>query len=181
MNQKYLGIVLIIAGILVASLTYVAKVREDKAIGIIIDAQSGSCYLADGTCLHEDRDWTLYIIGWVVSAALIALGIYLVAVDKTHEHMMRHHHEVATALASAKKEDSKKEAFTAFMSAFSEEEQSVLKAIHEQEGIKQATLRYRTGTSKTGLSLMLKSLEERGIISRKQAGKTNQVYLRKKF
>ena len=50
-----------------------------------------------------------------------------------------------------------------------------------QEGIKQSTLRYKTDMSKTTLSLMLKSLEERKFVKRKPSGKTNQVYLVKKF
>ena len=38
-----------------------------------------------------------------------------------------------------------------------------------------------TGMAETALSLMLKDLEEKDIISRKESGKTNQVFLRKKY
>jgi len=50
-----------------------------------------------------------------------------------------------------------------------------------QEGIKQSTLRYKTGMSKTFLSLLLKHLEEKDIIYRKEDGKTKRLYLKNKF
>ena len=180
MNQKQIGIILIIIGILVAGFTYLVKVREDSHINEIIKT-TGSCYLTDGTCLHEDRDYKLFIFGGILSASLIILGVYLIFFDKTQKILAETQVQVSTALSEAKKQEKIKDEFSAFLSGFNEDEQTVLKAIKEQDGIKQSTLRYRIGMSKTTLSLMLKSLEGRGIISRKEAGKTNEIFLRKKF
>ena len=181
MNQKQIAFMLIAIGIILVVIITAIKVREDNFIDSIIDQQEGSCYLEDGTCLHADRDFVPYIIGYVLAAALMILGIYLLFFDKTQQQIMSMNQEVSTALKEAKEQEKTKDEFNAFLAGFSEQEQKVLKAVKEQEGILQSTLRYRTGTSKTSLSLMLKDLEKKEIISRKKKGKTNAVYLMKKF
>ncbi len=180
MNQRMIGAIVLIVGILVAGFTSVAKAREDRAIGLLIEERS-SCYLDDGTCLHEDRDYAPFTVGWVIAAALAILGVYLLLFDRTQQTLAQQHLAVVEALKEAKRQERSKDEFTAFLAGFSEEEQRVLKAVKEQEGIKQSTLRYRADMSKSSLSLLLASLEKRGLVSRKAAGKTNQVYLRKKF
>jgi len=180
MNQRQIGILIIIVGVILAGVVYTIKVKEDKAIKLVIN-ETGSCYLSDGTCLHEDRDYVPYIIGFTLSAALLILGLYLMMFDKTQQRLAENQIKIAEALHGAKIADKEKDEFKAFISGFTEDEQKIIKAVKEQEGIKQSTLRFRTGLSKSTLSLLLKSLEERDIIKRKESGKTNEVYLRKKF
>ena len=177
MNQKQIGIVLVIIGILVGVLTYSAKINEDRNIASIIIAQGGSCYLPDGTCLHEDRSYALYIFGGILAASLIILGLYLVFFEKTQQTLEKQRKEFAEEVKEAKKTKE----FDAFLEGFTDDEKKVINAVHSQEGIQQSTLRYKTGMSKAGLSILLKNLEEREIISRMLDGKTNKVFLKKKF
>ncbi|MFC2136067.1 helix-turn-helix transcriptional regulator [Bacteroidota bacterium] len=171
---------MIIVAIVLSGLVTLFKVKEDFYIDAIID-DTGSCYLDDGTCLHDDRDMTLYIIGWILSGALLIMGMYVMIFDKTQRVLAEHQLKVSGALKEYAEKESTKGKFEAFLAGFNNDEQLILKAIHEQEGITQSTLRYRTGISKTSLSLILKSFEDREIVSRKKSGKTNEVFLRKKF
>ena len=175
MNKKQIGIFLVIIGILLASFLFFAKQREDAYIDQIIQQQGGICYL-DGVCLH-DQEFTSYFFGAIPIIAIIILGVYLFFFDTTEKQILKQHKEVTSALNEAKSRDE----FQAYLAGFVPEEQKVLKAIQEQEGIQQSTLRYRINMSKTSLSLVLKSLEERGIITKKEHGKTNILFLVKKF
>src|SRR3989344_8853447 len=175
MNQKQIGIALLAVGILLVVILIASMVKEDYYIKKLTEENNGSCILEDGYCLHEDRSYTLYIYGGIISISLIILGLYLVFFDKTQQTLAAGQQQLASALA----ESTKKNEFQAFLAGFTEEEQSILKAVHDQDGIQQSTLRYKTGLSKTTLSLMLKSLEQRTIISRTVDGKTNKVFLRK--
>jgi DNA-binding MarR family transcriptional regulator len=181
MNQRQIGYIVLILGILVAIMTYAAKVREDNTINTFIKEHGNSCYLSDGTCLHEDRSYIIYYAGASISAALIALAAYLIFFDRTQTILAKQHREVSYALREAKKTEDKKGKFDAFLAGFSDEERKLLIAIHEQDGIQQSTLRYKTGQSKAMVSVLLGGLEQKGVVSREEAGKTNRVYLKKVF
>jgi DNA-binding MarR family transcriptional regulator len=180
MNQKQIGVMLILIGIVLAGLVQVSKAREDYYIKELM-LKNASCFLEDGTCLHADRDLTPYIAGWILSAMIFSLGVYLVFFDRTQKELAESQMMLSRTLEEVKKQDRIKDEFGAFLSGFSEDEKKVIKAIHEQEGIRQSTLRYRIDMSKSTLSLMLASLEKRGIISKKESGKTNELFLVKKF
>ena len=84
------------------------KAKEDVYINAFVD-EMGTCYLADGTCLHQDRDFSVYIIGGVISLALIILGIYLLLFDKTQKVLEEHQVKVSSALKEATKKESSTE------------------------------------------------------------------------
>ncbi len=175
MNQKQIGIVIIIIGLILTVFVYIAQQREVSYIRKYVQDE-GTCFLEDGTCLHE-RSLGLYVMGYVLSGGLIILGIYLLLFDQTQKILAEHQVKVSSALKDAKRKDE----FNAFLAGFSEDEKGILKVVHDEEGIRQSTLRFRTGISKTRLSLLLKDLEEKNIVKRKSSGKSNEVYLRKRF
>jgi DNA-binding MarR family transcriptional regulator len=177
MNQKQIGIVLIIAGVILASLVFFMKANEDRAIERMVMELGGTCYLSDGTCLHSDRDFTPYITGWILAGAIAILGVYLSIFDRTQKILEENQLKIADAIKTTKKE----EKFEAFISGFDDEEKKVLRAVKEQDGILQSTLRFRTGIPKATLSIMIKELENKGIISKKPEGKTNKIFIRKTF
>ncbi len=187
MNQKTLGIFLIILGILLAGVFYKVKLDSEQQIELLQEkAGEEACFLDDGTCLH-DRQNNLFIIGEAFAVLLFSLGLYLLFFDTTKEtkelvaKQSEQNVQIATALKQAEEEKKKDERFTAFLAGFSEDEKKLLAAIREQDGILQSTLRYRTGLTKTDVSLLLKKFEEKGYVTKKPEGKTNKVFLRKVF
>lgn len=179
MNQKQIGITLMIFGILVMLMVFMFKSQMDLSAHQLM-ASTGACFDEDGSCIHQ-RNVIQLSIGWSLSAIIFILGVYLFFFDRTQSLLAKQHLIVSKALENASKKDSEKSNFESFLSGFNTEEQSVLKSVHVQDGIKQSTLRFKTGLSKTSLSIILKSLEDRGFISRKPSGKTKEVYLIKKF
>jgi len=170
MDNKKIGIVLLIVGIILASSTFLIKYKEDTLMDKIIDEQ-GSCFLDDGTCLHSDRDITFYIVGWVFSAIIIALGAYLVFFEKSQK-------EILNTLEKQKHIQVEEEKFDILLKGLNEDEKTILKAIKEQDGIEQHTLGLRTDLHKSKLSIVLTDLEKKNLISRKEKGKTKQVFLK---
>jgi ribosomal protein S25 len=175
MNQKQIGYILLVIGVALAISTFLLKVSEDRKIDAFIK-DTGTCYLSDGTCLHDDRDFTLYIFGWIISAGLIFFSIYLIIFDRTQKVLAEHQEKVSSALKEAKQKDE----FSAFLSAFDEDNKKILKIIHENEGITQSTLRFKSGLSKAHLSELLQSLEKKGIVARKPKGKTYELFLKER-
>ncbi|MBW3003048.1 MarR family transcriptional regulator [Candidatus Woesearchaeota archaeon] len=173
MDNKKLGIILLILAILIAGSTFYSKYKEDRIINAYIEEQ-GSCYLEDGTCLHEDRDITGYIAGWILSAALAALGVYLVFFEKSQKHII-------STLEKQKQVQHEEERFEILLKGLNEDEKKVIKAVKEQDGITQQTLRLRTDLHKSKLSIVLDGLEKKGLVTRQEKGKTKAVFLKLKL
>lgn len=180
MNQKQLGLVLIIVGLVLAILVLLLKLQVESVLIEDYSAAHDTCITPEGTCLHTQT--LIYaFIGWGIALAVFLLGIYLYFFDTTQQYLMAQNAMIAQALKEATKKTGTQEKFSSFLAGFTADEQKILTAIHEQDGILQSTLRYRTDLSKAMLSQLLAKLEDKGIVTRKTKGKSKEVFLKKKF
>ena len=102
---------------------------------------------------------------------MAALGIYLVFFEKSQK-------AIISTLEQQKQIQVGEEKFDILLKGLNQDEQKVLKAVKEQDGITQQTLRLRTDLHKSKLSIVLDGLEKKGLIAKVQKGKTNQIYLK---
>ena len=103
-----------------------------------------------------------------------ALGIYLLFFSTSEEAILKRLEEEK----SMKLEQNK---FDLVLKAMDENEIKVLKAIKEQEGITQSTLKFRTDLSKSKVSQILTDFERKHLVKRELKGKTYAVYLTENF
>lgn len=178
MDSKKLGIALIVAALFIAGIFFYIKSETDRLIAVQI-ATTGSCFQGD-LCSHQ-RANTITYIGVGLSAFIAALGVYLFVFEKSSQLLKEHQDKITNALQKESKEKIDEEKFKAFMSGLDEDEKKVIQAVREQEGIQQSTLKYRTGLSKTKLSMVIKELETKNLITKEESGKTNKIYLKRPF
>ena len=99
-----------------------------------------------------------------------ALGIYLLFFSTSEEAIMKR-------LEEEKNMKIEQDKFELVLKAMDENEIKVLKAIKEQEGITQSTLKFRADLSKAKVSQILTDFEKKNLIKREEKGKTYAVYL----
>lgn len=158
MENKKLGVILIIIGLFVGGLIiYYLDVLSSRAEVL-------GCFNDPG-CLPIERGLSISHAGIGVFAFIIALGFYLIFFNKTEDNLIKRY--------GKEKEDERFDFAMRFLDPF---EAKVLKKIKEEEGITQSTLRLKLDMSKAKLSYVLQDLEKRGLIKRVEKGKTLQVF-----
>jgi uncharacterized membrane protein len=110
-------------------------------------------------------------LGVALAASIAALGIYLIFFERSQR-------EIISALGKQKQMKLKEEKFGILLKGLGKDEQKVIKAVKEQDGITQHTLRLRADMHKSKLSIVLDGLEKKGLIKRVAKGKTKQVFLK---
>ena len=109
---------------------------------------------------------------------IFALGFYLLFFDRSAQEVLQ---EDGAAQKNEEKARIKSSKFDLLLRPLDDNEKRVLIAIKEQNGITQATLRYRANLSKAKISQVLTDFEKKNLISRKAKGKTYQVFLTENF
>ena len=181
MNNKNIGIIIVIISIVaLIGFSYIViqlnKVIQQN-IDLAVDSEGNCAHDPEkGICPYESKA-KLSIPVYLTAAFIVSLlvfGIYLFTrkpkiIEKPKEQVRE------------SKEERKEDKFNIILSALNEDEQKIMKAVREQDGITQATLRIRIDMSKTKLSLVLKDLESKNLVKKVIKGKTNQIFLKRAF
>ena len=168
MDNKQLGIILLVICVLLGGMIY-AFDNQIKA-----QAEAGcSCTEMEegGFCPHEEQSPWQTNLSVVLISAIAALGFYLIFFDKGQK-------EIVSTLQNQKKMQVEEEKFEILLKGLDEDEKKVIKAVKEQDGITQQTLRLRADLHKSKLSIVLDRLEKKHLVKRVDKGKTKQVFLK---
>lgn len=176
MQNKTIGTILIVISIAIIILLFFFKEKFTNTIPSMGSNQE--------PCVHQKLADILpyFYISITFLVVVILLGFYIIFYkDKEKKAVEEYQDKITQRLEDIKKTEIKEDKFEVFLSALDEDEKKVVRAIREQDGITQATLRIRIGLSKTKLSFILSDLEKKGILTKVVKGRTNQVFLKKEI
>ncbi|MFH1399154.1 MAG: hypothetical protein ABIG95_03510 [Candidatus Woesearchaeota archaeon] len=168
MENRILGLLLIIMCVMLGGVIFAFHQK--------LNAQTeSSCSCTEmeqgGFCPHQEQSsWQTYL-GIILTSLIAALGIYLIFFEKSQK-------EILSTLENQKHIQIEDEKFNILLKGLDQDEQKVIKAVKEQEGITQQTLRLRTDMHKSKLSIVIAGLEKKGLVKKVAKGKTNQLYLK---
>jgi len=168
MDNKKLGIILIIICLVLSFIIF----TFNKELDVQAEASCGCIEMQEGGfCpMDEQTNWQTYL-GILLISAIAALGVYLIFFEKSQK-------EIILTLEKQKQIQKEEEKFNILLKGLNKDEQKVIKAVKEQDGITQQTLRLRIDMHKSKLSIVLDGLEKKGLVARKEKGKTKKVFLK---
>lgn len=159
-RERWVGLGLIATAIGMAVIFFLIHNYTSSVVDQFVSL-GGECNTSQG-CLHDKAtNWLL--IGMLPTVLVLAAGIYVGFFLKV------------TTYGDKLKRD---EVFDVMLQSLSEDEALVMRVVREEEGITQATLKYRVNLSKSKVSQLLSDLEKRGLVSREDAGTTKKIFLR---
>lgn len=163
MDNKKLGIVLIIISILVGLILF------NLISNLTQSSREMGCFQNE-KCQDYESSLSITHIAVGIFSFIFALGFYLLIFTKGEEAIVKR-------LEETKDKSLAEEKFSILLKALDPFEKKVLMAIKEQDGITQNTLRLRTNMSKAKLSYVVNELERRKLIKREKRNKTFAIYL----
>lgn len=167
MENKKLGFVIL-------SISAVAAVLAFGFMGVLgRQTSSLQCYPTN-ECQRVESLLGLSHVAVGLISFIAALGFYLLFFSTSEEAILRR-------LEEEKNMKVDRDKFELVLKSMDDNEKKVLKAIKEQSGITQSTLRYRADLSKAKISQILTDFERKQIVKREEKGKTYSVYLAENF
>lgn len=161
-------------GFIVLGLSIIASVVIYGFMSSLHTQQSDLGCNPTSECQQMQSMFGLSHVGVGLIAFFAALGVYLLFFSPSEDAIL-------SRLEEEKQHKVDNDKFSVLLSALDSSEQRVIRAIREQEGVTQSTLRFRTDLSKSKLSQILTSFERKNLIKRVEKGKTYEIYLAQTF
>ena len=171
------GVLVFTAILVVASIWYSHQLDKERAQAVaklVSMPQYAACKYDVNTCPQAEDTIVPHSAGIGVVILAVLLGLYLIRTETMQE-------KILAQLEQRHQELGKTDRRTMLLDLLTADERKVMEAVLQQPGISQATLRLRADMSKPKLSMLLKALEERGVIIKEKHGRTNTVHLKKEF
>ncbi len=168
-SKRNLGIFILTVSIIFLITIIIFSYQINNLILELMRLSNNNCFI-DGKCTHQQSNLPIYI-GLIAVIINIILGVYLIIFNKSEL-------EVQDYIDAEKEQKNKEEKFEILLKALDEDEKKIMKAVKEQDGISQSTLRIRTDMSKAKLSIVLSNLERRNLIKKIQEGKFNKIFIK---
>lgn len=169
LSKKHLGIYIVLVSLIFLASIIIFALQLDNVVDQLMDLSGGNCFI-NGVCVHKQNNFPIYLGVFAVILNLI-LGIYIVFSTKTEV-------EINKYVEKDKAEKEREKKFEILLKGLDEYEKKIIKAVKEQDGILQSTLRIRTDMSKAKLSVVLSNLEKKNLIKKIEKGKFNKIYFK---
>jgi len=167
MNNKKLGIIFLAISIIIAFIII-------QLIGSLnTQAKDIGCFNNEG-CIEVESSLSAVHLAFGLIGFIFALGFYLIFFTKGEDAIVK-------TLEENKNKSLTEEKFSLILKGLDDFEKKVMKAIKEQDGITQSTLRIRTDMSKAKLSYVINDLEKKDLVRRVKKGKTFAIFLKEAF
>lgn len=167
MENKKIGGMLILLALVCGGLLWVLASQLQTEQHIAQCVPSPECEKLENTMS------LLHIVIGVISF-LLALGVYIMFFHKGEQKILQR-------LEEEKDRKLADEKLTIMLKMLDGSEQAVLKAIAEQDGIEQNTLKLRTGLSRSKVSEIVQKFEQRNLVERVKKGKTFTISIKEKL
>jgi uncharacterized membrane protein len=171
MKAKKIGVILIILSILVSFIVFqfVNDLNEE--------AEALGCY-SEPSCVKLESSISVSHFAFGIIGFIFALGFYMILFNKGEEAIVKRLESDKERDIERREKELENSQFDIILKGLDEYEQKIMRAVREQEGITQSTLRIRTDMSKAKLSYVLQDLERKNLIKREKKGKTLAIFLR---
>lgn len=172
MNQKYVGIGIIIASLILLGTIISFRIELNNVAMKVVEENNGVC-IVDGECIHEETAYPVQTYGGIIVASLLfALGVYLAVASKKAESSKEHS-------KAHMEENVSREEIEKRIKLLNEEEKKVVSLLKEAEGTMfQSDIVEKSGFTKVKVTRILDVLEGKRLVERKRRGMTNVVILK---